>query len=167
MKGFKTFAISTFCVIALLVSGCAPYDPAADFSSAISSRVQLTEGGGGVYQNPVTRRWYKSSVTVSSKIIDVFKEDSVLYPYSGIVIMSYNGTSSESFESKSEAESAELTRPHNNYTAQLRYQGGNGKWELVDGKYFFNEEPNYEYPLNPSRIISIDTPPFTTLISWL
>lgn len=91
----------------------------------------------------------------------------MLYPYSGIVIMSYNGTSSESFERKSEAEAAELTLAHNNYTAQLRYQGGSGKWELVDGNYFFNKEPDYEYPLNPSRIISIDTPPFNTLVSWL
>lgn len=154
----------------LTLYGCTgeKYDPVSGFSNAIEQRKAKSEKVQTSFQRKDTKRWLKIRTRVVNISYDVLENDSLVNPYKGIVSFTFLNDTSDEEETKDEAD-ATTVYPNvaQGFTAVLTYIGSEKGWHMVEGSYYFNHEPEYTYPLNPTRITTIGGPPFGQLIDWL
>lgn len=160
------------CAVVLALLGCKEekFDPVKGFDSALKLRVARTEASTPIWQNPVTKQWRMTRTRVAGLQYDVKNNDSLVSPYKGIVSFVYLTEESDDEPTAADAKAAVVfPNPsiYGSFTVSLTYLGSEKGWNILDGRYVFNHEPSYEYPLNPNRITTINTPPFVQLYDWL
>jgi hypothetical protein len=167
----RSYALGLMASITLLaLYGCTEekYDPVSDFSKAIEQRQGKSEHLRAAFQRKDNKRWLKHRTRVTNVSYDVLKNDSLINPYKGIVSFTILNESSDEVDTEAEADAATVfPGVSSGFTASLTYIGSENGWSMVEGNYFFNDKPNYTYPLNPTRITTIGGAPFGQLIDWL
>jgi hypothetical protein len=144
------------------------FDPVKGFEAAVKQKIIETEQSTEVIENKINKKWRMTKPHIFKVTYDVKKNDSLVNPYKGIVRFVY--LLDETIEEPTEAAArASLIMPGDwhGFTASLTYIGSDDGWTLVDGAYYFNNEPTYTYPLSPTRISTIGGPSFAQLFDWL
>lgn len=152
----------------LSLAGCtAEPEPVKDFEKAISLRKSKSESDIRVTQG-LDKQWYKERNRVINVRYDLKTTDSLVTPFAGAVTFTYVAERGDGVNSELDAK-ATTVYPNTvqSFTASLTYAGSGNDWHMVDGSYFFNEEPEYKYPLSPERITTVPGNPFTHLKDWL
>lgn len=168
-KNLQSFLLSAMLITAALsLAGCtAEYDPVKDFEKAISDRKSKSESYSRVTQG-VDKQWHKERSRVINVRYDVKTTDSLVNPFAGAVTFTYLVESGDGVKTELDAKSTTVyPNTVQAFTASLTYAGSGKNWQMVDGSYFFNEEPEYKYPLSPERITTVPGNPFTHLKVWL
>lgn len=171
MKRFSAGFVFLIASMAMFViSGCSEekHDPVKSFEVFINDKKAASENEVSIWQDPDTKKWNKYRNRTSNLKYDVQSNDSLVNPYKGVVTFTFLVEAIKDVETEEEAKAA-TAYPNNiqAFTVALNYVGSEEGWKMIDGAYFFNSEPTYTYPLNPTRIKTVDGTPFMQLVGWL